>query len=202
MTPLLRCRSRLPLALPTAKHCFVRMRSTAATAAEVDKNTGLQWIPKWLRKDAIVAPDGFNRWRVPPAAIGVHMCIGSVYSWSIFNAPLTKELGVVAQAAGDWSLAHTMPVFSTSIVFLGLSAAAAGHLLETVGPRIVGLTAALCWGGGFVVGGLGVATHSLPLLYLGYGVLGGTGLGLGYVSPVSTLIKWFPDRYAPASLLL
>ena len=127
------------------------------------------------------------------------MCIGSVYSWSIFNAPLTKEMGVVAQAAGDWSLGGVVPIFSTAIVCLGLSAAAGGHWLEKVGPRLVGLTAAGCWGGGFLVGGLGIEMQSLPLLYAGYGVLGGCGLGLGYVSPVSTLIRWFPDKRGMAT---
>lgn len=156
-------------------------------------------IPKFLLKESLYAPDGFNRWRVPPAAIGVHMCIGSVYSWSILNEPLTKELGVVAQAAGDWSLGGVVPVFSTAIVCLGLSAAAGGHWLEKVGPRLVGLTAAGLWGGGFLVGGLGVQMHNLPMLYAGYGVMGGCGLGLGYVSPVSTLIRWFPDKRGMAT---
>ena len=136
---------------------------------------------------------------MPPAAIGVHMCIGSVYSWSIFNAPLTKELGVVVSSAGDFGLSGVVPIFSTAIVCLGLSAAAAGHWLEIVGPRLVGLTAAACWGGGFIVGGLGVEMHCLPLVYAGYGVLGGCGLGLGYVSPVSTLIRWFPDKRGMAT---
>lgn len=156
-------------------------------------------IPKWLLKESLYAPAGFNRWRVPPAAIGVHMSIGSVYSWSIFNAPLTKELGVVVSSASDFTLSGVVPIFSTAIVCLGLSAAAAGHWLERVGPRLVGLTAAACWGGGFMIGGLGIEMHSLPLIYMGYGVLGGCGLGLGYVSPVSTLIRWFPDKRGMAT---
>jgi MFS family permease len=151
-------------------------------------------IPKFLLKESIVAKPGFNRWLVPPASIAIHLCIGSVYAWSVFNAPLSKELGVVGQAAGDWQFGHIVWIFSIAIVFLGLAAAVAGRWLEKVGPRCVGVVAALLWGGGFLVGFLGIKFHSLPLLYLGYGVLGGCGLGLGYVSPVSTLIRWFPDR--------
>lgn len=151
-------------------------------------------IPKFLLKEAIVAKPGFNRWLVPPASIAIHLCIGSVYAWSVFNTPLSRELGVVGEAAGDWKFGNIVWIFSIAIVFLGLAAAVAGRWLEKVGPRCVGVTAALLWGGGFLVGCLGIKLHSLPLLYLGYGVLGGCGLGLGYVSPVSTLIRWFPDR--------
>ncbi len=154
---------------------------------------------EWLYKERIVAAPGFNRWRVPPASISIHLCIGSVYAWSIFNQPLTRLLGVVASAPGDWSLDRVVWVFSVAIVFLGLSAAVAAHWLERVGPRMVGVTAACCWGGGFALGGLGIVTHQLWLLYLGYGALGGIGLGLGYVSPVSTLIRWFPDRRGMAT---
>lgn len=152
-----------------------------------------------LKKEHIVAPDGFNRWKVPPASIAIHLCIGSVYAWSIFNPPLVKEFGVVAASSSDWSLPSVVWIFSVAIVFLGLSAAFAGKWLEEVGPRMVGLVAAICWGGGFIIGGLGIMTHQLWLLYLGYGVLGGCGLGLGYVSPVSTLIRWFPDRRGMAT---
>jgi MFS family permease len=150
-------------------------------------------------KESIVAPEGFSRWLVPPAAVATHLCIGSVYAWSMFNEPLSRELGVVAAAADDWALSSVVPVFSTSIVFLGLSAAVAGRWLEDVGPRLVGAVSACCWGGGFLVGAAGLHFHSLPLLYLGYGVLGGAGLGLGYVSPVSTLLRWFPDRRGMAT---
>ncbi len=156
-------------------------------------------IPKFLLKESIVAAPGFNRWRVPPASIAIHLCIGSVYAWSVFNPPLSKQLGVVSQAAGDWKLDHVVWIFSIAIVFLGLSAAVAGRWLEKVGPRCVGVTAALLWGGGFLIGALGIYFHNLLLLCLGYGVLGGCGLGLGYVSPVSTLIKWFPDRRGMAT---
>ncbi len=153
----------------------------------------------FLLKDRIVAPKGFNRWKVPPCSIAIHLCIGSVYAWSIFNPALVKELGVVGSAADDWSLSSVVWIFSVAIVFLGLAAAIAGKWLEEVGPRCVGVTAACLWGGGFLVGGYGIVTHQLWLLYLGYGVLGGCGLGLGYVSPVSTLIRWFPDRRGMAT---
>ncbi|MEM7154068.1 MAG: OFA family MFS transporter [Myxococcota bacterium] len=152
-----------------------------------------------LKKDRIVAEPGYNRWKVPPASISIHLCIGSVYAWSIFNPPLTRALGVVGSSADDWDLSAVVWIFSVAIVFLGLTAAVAGRWLEQVGPRMVGVAAACCWGGGFLLGGLGITTHQLWLLYLGYGVLGGAGLGLGYVSPVSTLIRWFPDRRGMAT---
>jgi MFS family permease len=150
--------------------------------------------PGLLSKERVIAPPGFNRWRVPPASIAIHLCIGSVYAWSIFNPPLMKLKGVVTGAAGDWSLTEVTWIFTVAIVFLGLSAAVAGKWLERVGPRLVGVVSACCWGGGFLIGGMGIHWHQLWMLYLGYGVIGGCGLGLGYVSPVSTLIKWFPDR--------
>lgn len=150
-------------------------------------------------KARITAGPGFNRWLVPPASIAIHLCIGSVYAWSIYNLPLTRVQGVVAPAADDWSLASVTWIFSVAIVFLGLSAAFAGRWLEQVGPRVVGTVAACCWGGGYLVGSAGILTHELWLVYLGYGVIGGCGLGLGYVSPVSTLIRWFPDRRGMAT---
>jgi MFS family permease len=150
-------------------------------------------------KSRIIAPPGYNRWRVPIASVAIHLCIGSVYAWSIFNPPLTRLLGVAASAADDWSLDEVVWVFTVAIVFLGLSAAVAGRWLERVGPRAVGTVSALCWGGGFLVGGVAIMIHQLWLLYLGYGVLGGCGLGVGYVSPVSTLIRWFPDRRGMAA---
>lgn len=152
-----------------------------------------------LSKQRIIAPPGYNRWRVPLASIAIHLCIGSVYAWSIYNPPLTKVFGVVTSAADDWSLSEVVWVFTVAIVFLGLAAAFAGKWLEEVGPRKVGVVAACCWGGGYLVGGVGILTHQLWLLYLGYGVIGGCGLGLGYVSPVSTLIRWFPDRRGMAA---
>lgn len=152
-----------------------------------------------LQRSRIVAGPGFNRWLVPPASVAIHLCIGSVYAWSIFNTPLTRVRGVVAGAPSDWSLAQVVWIFTVAIVFLGLAAAFAGRWVEKAGPRLVGSTAAVCWGGGFMVAAMGVEFHQLWLLYLGYGVLGGCGLGLGYVSPVSTLIKWFPDRRGMAA---
>ena len=152
-----------------------------------------------LSKQRIVAKPGFNRWKVPPAAVAIHLCIGSVYAWSIFNLVLVKDIGVVTSGAGDWSLKDVVWVFTVAIVFLGLSAAFAGRWLEDVGPRKVGFVAACCWGGGFIIGGSGILLHQLWLVYLGYGVLGGCGLGLGYVSPVATLIRWFPDRRGMAA---
>ena len=146
----------------------------------------------------MAAPD-FNRWKMPAVSVAIHLCIGSVYSWSIFNPALVKELGVVTSAADDWNTNSVVWVFSVAIVFLGLAAAFAGKWLEDVGPRLVGISAACLWGGGFVVGGVGIYFHQLWMVYLGYGVMGGCGLGLGYVSPVSTLIRWFPDRRGMAT---
>jgi len=152
-----------------------------------------------LSKDRIVASKDFNRWLIAPAALGIHLCIGSVYAWSLFNPALTRRIGVVIGAADDWSLKSVVWIFTVAIVFLGLSAAIAGRWLETVGPRKVGVISACAWGGGFVVGGIGITTGQLWIVYLGYGVIGGCGLGLGYVSPVGTLIRWFPDRRGMAT---
>jgi MFS family permease len=153
----------------------------------------------FFSKDRIIAQPGFNRWRVPPASIAIHLCIGSVYAWSIFNSPLMRIRGVVASSSQDWTLRQVVWIFTVAIVWLGLSAAVAGRWMERVGPRTVGIVAALCWGSGFLVGALGIHFHHLWLLYLGYGVIGGCGLGLGYVSPVSTLVRWFPDRRGMAT---
>lgn len=153
----------------------------------------------FFSKESIIAGPGFNRWRVPPASMGIHLCIGSVYAWSIYNPALTKVVGVAASSADDWTLGAVVWIFTVSILVLGLAAAFAGKWLEEVGPRTVGIVAASCWGGGYLVGSLGIWTHQLWLVYLGYGVIGGAGLGLGYVSPVSTLIRWFPDRRGMAT---
>ena len=152
-----------------------------------------------LSRERIIAPAGYNRWRVPLASVAIHLCIGSVYAWSIYNPSLTRLLGGVTSAADDWSLSEVVWVFTVAIVFLGLAAAFAGKWLEQVGPRKVGVVSAFCWGGGYIIGGIGIATHQLWLLYFGYGVVGGCGLGLAYVSPVSTLIRWFPDRRGMAA---
>ncbi|MFS8980157.1 OFA family MFS transporter [Cupriavidus necator] len=150
--------------------------------------------PSAFYKEAIIARPGFNRWMVPPAALALHLCIGEAYAFSVFNEPLTRILGVTQSAPGDWQLTTLGWVFSLAIFFLGISAAFAGKWLEKVGPRRTMFTAACCFGGGFLVSALGIWLHQIWLVYLGYGVLGGIGLGLGYVSPVSTLIRWFPDR--------
>ncbi|SAK50686.1 major facilitator transporter [Caballeronia fortuita] len=153
----------------------------------------------FFSKEATIARPGFSRWMVPPAALAVHLCIGQAYAFSVFNAPLTKIIGITKSAPDDWTLTTLGWIFSLAIVFLGLSAAFAGKWLEKVGPRRTMFTAACCFGGGFLVSALGVYLHQIWLLYLGYGVIGGIGLGLGYVSPVSTLIRWFPDRRGMAT---
>ncbi|MEY4718085.1 MAG: hypothetical protein RL563_703 [Pseudomonadota bacterium] len=156
-------------------------------------------MSRFFSKSRITASDGFNRWMVPPAALSVHLCIGQAYAFSVFNDPLSRLIGVTSPAAEDWKLTELGWIFSLAIVFLGLSAAVGGKWLEKVGPRLTMFVAACCFGAGFWVSALGVALHQLWLIYLGYGVIGGIGLGLGYVSPVSTLIKWFPDRRGMAT---
>ncbi|MGH7041777.1 MAG: OFA family MFS transporter, partial [Acetobacteraceae bacterium] len=150
--------------------------------------------PGFLDREHIVAGPGFNRWLVPPAALCVHLCIGQAYAFSVFNLPMTRLIGITKSAPGDWKLTELGWIFSLAIVFLGLSSAFTGTWLDRVGPRKAMLTAAACFGGGFLIGALGVYLHALWLIYLGYGVLGGCGLGIGYISPVKTLITWFPDR--------
>lgn len=151
-------------------------------------------VLSFLDREHSIAKPGYNRWLVPPAALAIHLSIGQVYAFSVFKIPLSRLIGGSASAPSDWSLATLAWIFSTAIVFLGLSAAAFGAWLERVGPRRAMFVAALCFGGGFWVASAGVVLHQFWLLILGYGVLGGIGLGVGYISPVSTLIKWFPDR--------
>ena len=139
-------------------------------------------------KQSSVARPGYSRWLVPPAALAIHLAIGQVYAFSVFKNPL------VALGGGAWNLKAIGYIFSLAIAVLGLSAALFGQWLETAGPRKAMFVSAICFGSGFYVAALGVHLHSLALIYLGYGVVGGIGLGLGYISPVSTLIKWFPDR--------
>jgi MFS family permease len=148
----------------------------------------------FLDRESTVAPVGYNRFLVPPAALAVHLSIGQAYAFSTFNLPLTKIVGITHSAPDDWTLPAIGWTFSIAIAILGLSAAVFGRWVERVGPRKSMFTAALCFGGGFIVAAIGINYHQLWLLYLGYGVLGGCGLGIGYISPVSTLIKWFPDR--------
>lgn len=150
--------------------------------------------PGFLDRRRIVAGPEFNRWLVPPAALAIHLCIGEVYAFSVFKLPLTRLIGIADSAPGDWTQPDVAWVFSIAIVFLGLSAALFGSWLERVGPRKAMFASAACFGGGFLVSAVAVSLHQIWLLYVGYGVLGGIGLGLGYISPVSTLIKWFPDH--------
>jgi MFS family permease len=168
----------------------------------------------FLAKERTIAKPGFDRWLVPPAALCIHLCIGMAYGFSVFWLPLSHAIGIdtaLACPAGtswigelttttcDWSVSMLSMTFTLFIVVLGLSAALWGGWLERVGPRKAGFVAALCWGGGFLLGSLGIYLHQLWLIWLGTGILGGIGLGIGYISPVSTLIKWFPDRRGMAT---
>ena len=164
--------------------------------------------PSLLARERTIAGPKFNRWLVPTAALAIHLCIGMAYGFSVFWLPMTKlvtggstvdcsAVGFFSQlfnGACNWTVPMVNHVFETFIAMLGISAAIWGGWLEHAGPRKAGFIAALCWGGGLIIGGLGVQSHQLWLLYLGCGVLGGVGQGLGYITPVSTLIKWFPDR--------
>ncbi|HTZ70107.1 MAG TPA: OFA family MFS transporter [Acetobacteraceae bacterium] len=167
-----------------------------------------------LSRERTIAGPGFNRWLVPPAAVAIHMCIGMVYGWSVFWLPLSQAVGLTHPAACpagtglftvlttthcDWTPSNLKQIFTIGILFLGGSAALWGGWLERAGPRKAGLVAALCWPGGLAVTALGVYLHQLWLMWLGGGVIGGIGLGLGYISPVSTLVKWFPDRRGMAT---
>lgn len=151
-------------------------------------------LPAFLDRERSIAPPGYSRWRVPPAALAIHLSIGQAYAFSVFSLPLSKAIGLSAAAPDDWKVSTIGWVFSTAIVFLGLSAALFGSWLERVGPRAAMFVATLCFTSGLALGAAGVATHQFWLLLVGYGVIGGIGLGIGYISPVSTLIKWFPDR--------
>ena len=142
----------------------------------------------FLSKEGSIAKSNYSRWLFPPAALSIHLCIGQVYAFSVFNNPLVESAG------GAWTDGQVVRIFSVAIVFLGLSAMTFGKWVEKNGPRRSMLVAAFLFAGGFFVSALGVKLQSLWLVYLGYGVLGGCGLGLGYISPVSTLMKWFPDK--------
>ena len=143
-------------------------------------------LPSFLARERTVARPGFNRWLIPPAALAVHLCIGQAYATSVYKTALVAHFDSTLTAIGI--------IFSIAIVMLGLSAAVFGTWVDRNGPRAAMFTSAVFWVTGFLVGSLGIATEQLWLLYLGYGVIGGIGLGIGYISPVSTLIKWFPDR--------
>ncbi|MFN0218044.1 MAG: OFA family MFS transporter [Hyphomicrobium sp.] len=181
--------------------------------------------PGLLDRERIIATAGFNRWMVPPAALAIHLCIGMAYGFSVFWKPLQAALvgpdgqplaecsaGAVTfseKAAGtlkaltatdcNWSQFDLGWMYTFFFVLLGVSAAIWGGWLERAGPRKAGLVSAVCWCGGLVISALGVYLHQLWMLWLGSGVIGGVGLGLGYISPVSTLIKWFPDRRGMAT---
>jgi len=167
-----------------------------------------------LERERTIAEADFNRWMVPPAALCIHLCIGMAYGFSVFWLPLTKAIGITESAIAPADLAWWSKLFTTQydwdkpilgwiytlfFVFLGGSAACFGHWLEKVGPRAAGFAAACCWSGGLLIAALGVYLHQLWIVWIGAGVIGGIGLGLGYISPVSTLIKWFPDRRGMAT---
>jgi MFS family permease len=167
----------------------------------------------FLDKERTIATAGFNRWLVPPAALCIHLCIGMAYGFSVFWLPLSRAIGLTAPKACpdislmqelftttcDWKVASMGWMFTLFFVVLGVAAAIWGGWLERVGPRKAGFVAALCWCGGLFLGAIGIYLHQLWLMWLGSGVIGGIGLGLGYISPVSTLVKWFPDRRGMAT---
>lgn len=170
--------------------------------------------PGLLDRERIIAKAGFNRWLVPPAALCIHLCIGMAYGFSVFWLPLSQAIGItkpVACAADaglmtalfttacDWKVADLGWMYTLFFVLLGSSAAIWGGWLERVGPRKAAFVSALCWCGGLLISAFGVYSHQLWLMWLGSGVIGGIGLGLGYISPVSTLVKWFPDRRGMAT---
>jgi MFS family permease len=170
--------------------------------------------PGRLAKERIIATPGFNRWLVPPAALAIHLSIGMAYGFSVFWLPLSQAIGVTEHVACpdsmgffqqvftrscDWKVSWLNVMYTLFFVSLGSSAALFGQWLERAGPRKAGVAAAFCWGGGLLISAVGVYTHQIWLLWLGSGVIGGIGLGLGYISPVSTLIKWFPDRRGMAT---
>jgi MFS family permease len=166
-----------------------------------------------LDREHTVAKAGFNRWLVPPAALCIHLCIGMAYGFSVFWLPLSRAIGLTQSKACpditlfqelytttcDWKVASLGWMYTLFFVLLGVSAAIWGGWLERVGPRKAGFVAACCWGGGLLIGAFGVYVHQLWIMWLGCGVIGGVGLGLGYISPVSTLVKWFPDRRGMAT---
>ncbi len=148
----------------------------------------------FLDREHTVAKPGYSRWMVPPAALCVHLCIGQAYAFSVFNLPMSKLLGITQSTPDDWKLTDLGWIFSLAIFFLGVSSAVFGRWVEEGGPRRAMFTAAICWAAGFLISAFGVSIHNLWVVYFGYGIIGGIALGIGYISPVSTLIKWFPDR--------
>jgi len=150
----------------------------------------------FLDRERTVAHPGFSRSLVPPAAIAVQMCIGEIYGFSVFNIPLSRAIGITKSVPDqDWTVPHiVLATYSLGLVVLGLSAAFLGKWVERNGPRKTMVASAFCFCSGLAVASLGVHIHSLLVVALGYGFIGGIGLGLGYIAPVSTLVKWFPDR--------
>ncbi len=180
--------------------------------AVADATAGEAAQAGFLDRERIIARPGFNRWLVPPAALAIHLCIGMAYGFSVFWLPLSKALpatdpscssltllGALFTTKCNWRVADLGWIYTLFFVLLGCSAAIWGGWLERVGPRKAGFVSACCWCGGILVAAVGVITHQLWLMWLGAGVIGGVGLGLGYISPVSTLIKWFPDRRGMAT---
>lgn len=169
--------------------------------------------PGVLDRRRIIARPGFNRWLVPPAALAIHLCIGMAYGFSVFWLPLSQALQSQQPAACadlnlftalftttcNWRVSDLGWIYTLFFVLLGCSAAIWGGWLEAVGPRKAAVVAALCWCGGMIIAAIGVYVHQLWIMWIGAGVIGGVGLGLGYISPVSTLIKWFPDRRGMAT---
>ncbi len=148
----------------------------------------------FLDRERTVAKPGYSRWMVPPAALFIDLCIGHAYAFSVFNLPLTKLIGIDQSTTGDWTLAQVGWIFSFAMFFLGSASFVFGRWVERAGPRKAMVAATCCFAGGLFVSAFGAATHQLWIIYLGYGVIGGCGLGIGYISHVSTLIKWFPDH--------
>jgi MFS family permease len=149
----------------------------------------------FLDRDRTIAPPGFSRWLIPPSALAVHLCIGEIYGFSVFNGPLTRVVGISRSLPGqDWTIPQVGWIYSIALIMLGLSAALFGRWVERVGPRKTIVVSACCFCGGLSIASVGVSLHRLWVICLGYGVIGGIGLGLGYIAPVSTLVKWFPDR--------
>jgi MFS family permease len=196
------------------------MASTSTVSNGLGNGAGI------LDRERIIARPGFNRWLVPPAALAIHLCIGMAYGFSVFWLPLSRAVGTASGAGKaitcpvdattfwgktvgtfnaltttscDWTQFDLGWMYTLFFVFLGCSAAIWGGWLERVGPRKAGVVSAICWCGGLLISAVGVVTHQLWLMWLGSGIIGGVGLGLGYISPVSTLIKWFPDRRGMAT---
>jgi MFS family permease len=169
--------------------------------------------PGLLDRERIIAKAGFNRWLVPPAALCIHLCIGMAYGFGVFWLPLSSAIGISKPVACpdlsiaselvtttcDWRVSSLGWMFTLFFVLLGSAAALWGGWLERAGPRKAGVVAALCWCGGLVISAVGIYVHQLWMLWVGSGVIGGIGLGLGYISPVSTLVKWFPDKRGMAT---